>query len=122
MRSDPTSAKIASDSVAINLFLATHDLSLTGASHMARWNRVSQIGEIEETTEMREQPDTSIVPETEVEQKTNSSVRDFGFRPLTEEEKKAFVDSLDANGKRILRELAGEKRKPNAKKRSASGR
>ena len=86
---------------------------------MARWNRVSKIGEIEETTEIREQPDTSIVPETEIEQKADSSVGDFGFRPLTEEEKKAFVDSLDADGKRILRELAGEKSKPNAKKRSA---
>ena len=60
---------------------------------MARWNRVSQIGESEGTTEMREQPDTSIVPRTEVEQKTDSSVWDFGFRPLTEEEKKAFMDS-----------------------------
>ena len=86
---------------------------------MARWNRVSKIGEIEETTEIREQPDTSIVPGTEVEQKADSSVEDFGFRPLTEEEKRAFVDSLDADGKRILRELAGEKSKPNAKKRSA---
>ena len=87
---------------------------------MARWNRVSQIGESKETTEMREQPDTSIVPEIEVEQKADSSVGDFGFRPLTEEEKKAFVDSLDADGKRILRELAGEKSKLNAKKRSAA--
>ena len=85
---------------------------------MARWNRVSQIGESEETTEIKEQPDTSIVPEIELEQKTGSSVGDFGFLPLTEEEKKAFVDSLDADGKRILRELAGEKSKPNAKKRS----
>ena len=84
---------------------------------MAKWNRVSQIGEIEE--KMREQPDTSLVPEIEVEQKTDSSVGDFEFRPLTEEEKKAFVDSLDADGKRILREFAGEKSKLNAKKRSA---
>ena len=87
---------------------------------MARWNRVSQIGESERTTEIREQPNTSIVPEIEVEQKADSSVGDFGFRPLTEEEKKAFVDSLDADGKRILRELAGEKSKLNAKKRSAA--
>ena len=84
---------------------------------MARWNRVTQIGEIEN---FREQPDTSIVPETEVEQKADSSVGDFGFRPLTEEEKKAFVDSLDADGKRILRELADEKSRPNAKERSAA--
>ena len=88
---------------------------------MARWNRVSQIGESEGTTEMREQPDTSIVPRTEVEQKTDSSVWDFGFRPLTEEEKKAFMDSLDANGKRILQELAGGKEKTERKKSVSSG-
>jgi hypothetical protein len=85
---------------------------------MASWSRVSQIGESEKTTEIKE-PDTSIVPETGVEQQIDSSVRDFGFRPLTEEEKKAFLDSLDADGKRILHELAGEKRRPNIKKRSA---
>src|SRR5690242_9404401 len=31
----------------------------------------------------------------------------FEFRPLTEEEKKAFVNSLDAKGRQILAELAG---------------
>ena len=86
---------------------------------MAWWSRVSQIGEIGETAEIREQPDTSIVPKTEVEQKINSSLGGYGFRPLTEEEKKAFENSLDTDGKRILRELGGEKRKPNGRKRSA---
>ena len=33
---------------------------------------------------------------------------DFKFRPLTEEEKKAFVNSLDAKGRQILAELAGK--------------
>jgi len=41
----------------------------------------------------------------------------YRFRHLTEEEKKAFIDSLDANGKQILRDLAGEK--PDEKKHSA---
>jgi len=86
---------------------------------MAWWNRVSQVGEIGETAEIKEQPDTSIVPKTEFEQKIDSSLGGYGFQPLTEEEKKAFENSLDANGKRILRELAGEKRKPNGRKRSA---
>ena len=88
---------------------------------MARWNCVSQIGEIEGITEVREQLDTSIVPTTELDQKTDTSAWDFGFQPLTEEEKKAFVDFLpDANGKRILRELAGENSKPHSKKPSAA--
>ena len=33
---------------------------------------------------------------------------DFEFRPLTEEEKKAFVNSLDAEGRQMLAKLAGE--------------
>ena len=83
---------------------------------MARWNRVSQIGEIEGITEVREQLDTSIVPTTELDQKTDTSAWDFGFQPLTEEEKKEFVNSLDAKGKRLLAELAGRpKRSPRRK-------
>jgi hypothetical protein len=38
----------------------------------------------------------------------------FGFRPLTEEEKKEFVDSLDAKGKQLLAELAGQSKKSDA--------
>jgi hypothetical protein len=36
---------------------------------------------------------------------TVAGVRDFEFRPLTEEEKKEFVNSLDAQGKQLLSEL-----------------
>jgi hypothetical protein len=60
------------------------------------------------TKDLKEGRDTSLVPETEVEQKNDSSKRDFGFRPLTEEEKKQFVNSLNDDGKRILAQLAGE--------------
>jgi len=35
----------------------------------------------------------------------------FEFRPLTEEEKKAFLNSLDERGKQILAELEGRKTK-----------
>ena len=37
---------------------------------------------------------------------TAAGVGDFEFRPLTEEEKKEFVNSLDAQGKQLLSELA----------------
>jgi hypothetical protein len=36
---------------------------------------------------------------------TAAGVGDFEFRPLTEEEKKEFVNSLDAQGKQLLSEL-----------------
>ena len=36
---------------------------------------------------------------------TAADVGDFEFRPLTEEEKKEFVNSLDAQGKQLLSEL-----------------
>ena len=38
----------------------------------------------------------------------SAGVGDFEFRPLTEEEKKAFVNSLDAKGRQMLAELAGK--------------
>jgi hypothetical protein len=51
-----------------------------------------------------------IGPETRIKQKKESSAgaNDFEFRPLTEEEKQEFMDSLDAKGRQILAELAGE--------------
>ena len=59
------------------------------------------------TKEIKEGLNTSIVPETKVEQKNDSSEGDFEFRPLTEEEKKEFVNSLNADGKRILGAAGG---------------
>ena len=64
--------------------------------------------ETQEITEIDERLDTSIVPATKVEQTSGPSAGDFEFRPLTEEEKKEFVNSLDTKGKQILAELAGE--------------
>jgi hypothetical protein len=51
-----------------------------------------------------------IVPGNGIKQKNVSSVQagKFGFLPLTEEEKKEFMNSLDAKGKQMLAELAGE--------------
>jgi hypothetical protein len=58
-----------------------------------------------EIEELKEEID--LVPEIITKQLNDSS---FEFRPLTEEEKKQFVDSLDAKGKQILAELAGQAR------------
>ena len=43
---------------------------------------------------------------------SEAKARDFEFRPLTEEEKEEFVNSLDANGKKILAEFANKKKQP----------
>jgi hypothetical protein len=65
------------------------------------------------TEEIKEQIDNDISGTREVstEQKNDSlaGAGDFEFRPLTEEEKKEFVNSLDAKAKQILAELAGAK-------------
>jgi len=60
-----------------------------------------------------------IDPETSTKQKNDSPAKceRFEFRPLTEEEKKEFVNSLNAKAKKILAELegkpiGGERRKP----------
>ena len=52
--------------------------------------------------EIKEQIDHPLAP--------SAGTGDFEFRPLTEEEIKGFVDSLDAKGKQLLAALAGEAR------------
>jgi len=86
---------------------------------MARWVRVSQISwrlpkarnvllRLSPTELLSGQAadkfDTSIVPETTIEQKNES--QGYGFRPLTDDEKKEFENSLGDDGKKILRELS----------------
>jgi hypothetical protein len=56
--------------------------------------------------EINEQLGPAIVPEMTIEKISASSESNLGFRPLTEEEKREFENSLNADGKRILAELA----------------
>jgi hypothetical protein len=69
------------------------------------------------TEELNEQINNNIpsIRGGSTEQKIYSSAgaEDFRFRPLAEEEKKEFVNSLDAKGKQILAQLAGEAEEPN---------
>ena len=51
-----------------------------------------------------------LVPETSDKQENGPSPGHFEFQPLIEEEKKEFVNSLDARGKQILAELQGRAR------------
>lgn len=46
-----------------------------------------------------------VVPDESVQEKANDQLGDFGFRSLTEEEKREFLDSLGAKGKKMLAEL-----------------
>ena len=46
-----------------------------------------------------------VVPDESVQKRTDDQLGNFGFRSLTEEEKKEFLDSLDAKGKKVLAEL-----------------
>ena len=46
--------------------------------------------------------------EEQTDHNPSAGAGDFEFRPLAEEEKKAFVNSLDAKGRQILAKLAGE--------------
>ena len=61
------------------------------------------------TEEMKEQIDdniTSIRGVTDQEYHLSAGAENFEFRPLTEEERQEFVNSLDDEGKEILAELA----------------
>jgi hypothetical protein len=86
---------------------------------MARWIRVSQISwrlpkarnvlfRLSPTELLSgratDKFDTSIVPEKTIEQKNDSQT--YRFRPLTDDEKKEFENSLNDDGKKILRELS----------------
>jgi hypothetical protein len=51
-------------------------------------------------------------------QLNDSSSEDFEFRPLTDKEKKEFLNSLDDRGRKILAELEGE---PNKLRGSSRG-
>ena len=78
---------------------------------MAAKNDFESFFEKISTEEIKAQID--IVPtsfETTSEQKNDlpTGAGGFEFRPLTEEEKKEFINSLDAKGKQILAELKGE--------------
>jgi len=81
----------------------------TGGETVIRAQReILQFADDMGAKEIKEGLDTSIVPETMVEQKKDASERDFKFRQLTEEEKKEFVNSLNADGKRILAQLTSK--------------
>jgi hypothetical protein len=59
--------------------------------------------------DIKEQSDNiSVCPEAKRQTKNgfDSGAGDFEFRPLTEEEKQEFVNSLNARGKQTLAELA----------------
>jgi hypothetical protein len=53
-----------------------------------------------------------VVPDEIVEEIADDQTVDFAFRPLTEEEKKEFVDCLSAKGGTTLAELVGEEEDP----------
>ena len=61
---------------------------------------VTEIHELEE--------EIDLVPEMITKQLDEPA---FEFRPLTEEEKKEFIESLDDNGRQILAELEGRSKK-----------
>ncbi len=53
-----------------------------------------------------------VVPDRSVQKNTDAQIRRSGFRPLTENEKNEFVNSLDAEGRKILEEFLGKESSP----------
>ena len=66
--------------------------------------RDKQIGQIAVEGIKQQLDETPLVPQDE----ENKDCGDYQFRPLTRKEKKEFIASLDAKGRRILAELAGK--------------
>ena len=70
-------------------------------------NLIDKIG-IDGIEEQGDNP--PLVRETSDKQENGPSPGNFEFQPLIEEEKKEFVNSLDARGKQLLAELQGRAR------------
>ena len=67
-------------------------------------------GETSTKNEIKAELDkTPVVSDESVHKETSDQCGDFGFRPLTEGEKKELMDSLGPKGKKILAELNGNK-------------
>ena len=56
-----------------------------------------------------QQHEAPIAPGDSIQKKTGVEPGEFGFRPLTEQEKNEFVNSLDDKAEKILTDLAGKK-------------
>ena len=65
---------------------------------------LNKIGEIGIERIKQQLDETPLVPQDE----ENKDSSDYQFRPLTRKEKKEFINSLDAKGRKILAELAGK--------------
>ena len=65
---------------------------------------LNKVGEIAIEGIKQQLDETPLVPQDE----ENKDLGDYQFRPLTRKEKKEFIDSLDAKGRKILAELAGK--------------
>jgi hypothetical protein len=77
------------------------------------------------TEGMKEQIDNnipSIRGTTEQENESSVGAENFEFRPLTREEKDEFINSLDARGRQIMADLAGEAKDSNDSGAGAVGR
>ena len=109
-------AKFVLDRLRESVLLATQGLHRTRcvALHPAEMtaqddflNLIDKIG-IDGIEEQGDNP--PLVQETSDKQENGPSPGHFEFQPLIEEEKKEFVNSLDARGKQLLAELQGRAR------------
>ena len=76
------------------------------SSYMTRLRRQAEALAQEDGGFQEKQPE-ALTPECHRLNAASNECTDFEFQPLTEEEKKEFLNSLDEKGKRILAELEG---------------
>jgi len=91
---------------------------LSKGEHLVRWilrNSSSYVRRLRrlENRDLRlrpeeEKPTETLTPEHHHLNAASNECTDFEFLPLTEEEKKGFLNSLNAEGRRILAELEGK--------------
>ena len=117
---DSTSARIVLASLHQSHFLATQncnrkicvalqpaELTGGGTQMTIQHDCLDLIDKMDIDGTEQEGDNMSVVPECSDKQEIRAAPGRFEFRPLTEKEKKEFVNSLDAKGKQILAELEG---------------
>ena len=87
-----------------NRFAIVSNVATTGKSTSMAINRLVSIDTPSDGKQNEERQPAEVVTSGH----TADAARDFDFRPLTEKEKKEFVDSLGEEGKRMLAELEGK--------------
>src|SRR5262245_48087131 len=83
---------------------------LSNSEHLVRWILRNGISFVRRLIPEEDQQSKTLTPECHHLNAVSNERKGFEFRPLTQEEKGQFFNSLNAEGKRMLAELEGKRK------------